>query len=82
MDEVGKMLADAVSALLPVIVSTLAPVVTAAVKALVGESLPASIKPLVNAVAGAVLAGVMGGDPTQGVVGAMVANRVREAYQK
>jgi len=78
MDDIGSMLL----AVVPVIVAALAPIITATVKALVGDSLPASAKPVINAVAGAVLAGLSGGDPVTGVVGAMLGNRVREAFKQ
>jgi hypothetical protein len=67
--------------LLPILLSALAPVITAGVKQAVGDKLPSSVKPVINALAGAALAGVSGGDPTTGVVGAMVGNRVREALK-
>lgn len=67
--------------LFPILLSTFAPAITAGVKQAVGDKLPASVKPVINALAGAALAGVVGGDPTAGVVGAMVGNRVREALK-
>jgi hypothetical protein len=79
MDNVMQMLTDAVSALLPVIATTLAPVLVAGAKVAIGDKLPASLKPVLNALFGALIAGAFGVDPTVGVVGAMVGNRVREA---
>lgn len=79
MDDLMKMLMDAVTAVLPVVVSTFAPVLVAAAKLAIGDKLPASVKPMLNALFGAMIAGAFGGDPTAGVVGALVGNRVREA---
>lgn len=81
MDDVTKMLMDALGAILPVAVAALAPVLTAAAKVAIGDKLPASLKPVINALFGALLAGVAGGDAATGVVGAMVGNRVREALK-
>ncbi len=67
--------------LLPVVAAAFSPLITAAVKkalSLIGGQVPATILPVVNAVIGAVVAGVTGGDPTQGVVGAQVGKSVRD----
>ena len=81
MSDLLQMLIDAIHAVLPVAIAAFAPVITAAVKAAIGDSLPASAKPVINALAGAALAGIVGGDPTAGIAGAMLGNRVREALK-
>lgn len=81
MDDLVQMLIDACKVVVPVAVSAFAPVITAAVKQAIGDSLPATLKPVINAVAGAALAGLVGADPGVGVAGAMLGNRVREAYK-
>jgi hypothetical protein len=75
---------SSLTALLPLVVASLSPMVTnltERVVAAVGAKLPDPLKPVINAVAGAVLAGLAGGTPVVGLVGAQVGNRVREALK-
>lgn len=66
-------------------VAAFAPVLTAAVKSGVdkaGGKVPNALKPVINAAAGAVLAGVLGADPTVGVFGAQLGKSVRDQIAK
>ena len=75
-------LAPLVMTLLPVILGSLSPMLTDLVKKVVGglgNKVPAPLKPVINTVIGALVAGLTGGNPVAGMVGAHVGNRVREA---
>jgi hypothetical protein len=79
--------APLLSALAPAVLGAFAPMVTnlveQGVKAL-NAKLPNPIKPALNAILGALLAGFTASPfgPVAGVVGAQIGNRVREAMKK
>jgi hypothetical protein len=76
------------AALIPLIVAlvpVLAPFVVAGAKkagSAIGAKIPNSVKPVLNALFGAILAYATGSDPTQGVVLAHVAKSVRDQLDK
>lgn len=78
-------LAPILSLLLPTLLGAISPLITNLVErgvATFNAKLPNPLKPAINAVIGAILAGLSGANPVAGVVGAQIGNRVRESLNK
>lgn len=71
--------------ILPVVAAAFAPVITAIVKKAVGQvggEIPNALKPVINALIGAVVAGLTGGSAAEGLAAAQVGKSVRDQFDR